>query len=165
QALEGGRDLVAGAITARPQPQLTPARGFEHRQLDPHLVDGRVRLPRLDPRPREAEQLRGAAERMPDDGFARFDIAVFADEAHAHLLRAGAAQAELLGEVAAQRARDEEQGLAILHRRLELPVGAREHRRLTWRQMIGLEPACELQGPSYFATMHALEHARTACRT
>src|SRR4029077_8955944 len=92
QSLESGGDLVAVAVPARPQPQLTPARSFEHRQLDPHLGDGSVRLPRLDPRAGEAEKLRGAAERMPDDGFARFDVAVLADQAHAHLFGAGAAQ-------------------------------------------------------------------------
>src|SRR5207248_3501620 len=90
QSLEGSADLVAVAITARPQPQLTPARRFQHRQLNPHLGDWRVRLPRLDPRAGEAEQLGGAAERMPDDGFARFHVAVFADEAQAHLPCAGA---------------------------------------------------------------------------
>src|SRR5437867_4161648 len=58
-------------------------------------------------------------------------------------------------------ARDEEQGLAILNRRLELPVGAREHRRLPWRQLIGLEPACEQHGASAFATQLALELARS----
>src|SRR2546423_13333223 len=101
-----------------------------------------MRLPRLDPRAGEAEQLRGAAERMPDDGFARLDVAVFADEAHAHLLCAGAPESKLLGKVAAQRARDEEQRLAILDRRLELAVRAREHRRLPGWQLIGLQAAC-----------------------
>src|SRR6266481_5981906 len=120
QSLERGGDLVAVAVAARPQPQLTPAGGFEHWQLDPHLGDGRVRLPRLDPRAGEAEQLPGAAERMSDDGFARFDLAVFAHDAHAHLLGARAAQSELLCEVSAQRPCDEEQGLAVLDRRLEL---------------------------------------------
>src|SRR5579859_620385 len=98
---------------------------------------------------------------MPDDGFARFDGAVFADEAHAHLLGAGTAQAQLLRQVSAQRAGDEEQRLAILDRRLELPVRAREHRRLPGRQLIGLEPAREQHRASAFTAQLALELARS----
>src|SRR5712692_1855520 len=98
---------------------------------------------------------------MPDDGFARFDLAAFAVETHAHLLCAGAAQSELLGEVSAQRTRDEEQGLAILDRRLELPVRAREHRRLPRHQLIGLEPACQQHCALALAAQLALELARS----
>src|SRR5258706_2851851 len=101
---------------------------------------------------------------MPDDGFARFDLAVFAVEAHAHLLGAGAAQSELLGEVSAQRARDEEQGLAVLDRRLELAVRTREHRRLPRRQLIGFEPACEQHCAPALAAQLALELARSERR-
>src|SRR5260370_11462873 len=96
---------------------------------------------------------------MPDDGFARFDLAAFAVETHSHLLCAGTAQSELLGEVTAQRARDEEKGLTILDRRLELPVRAREHRRLPRRQLIGLEPACEQHCAPALAAQLALELA------
>src|SRR5947199_5867378 len=98
---------------------------------------------------------------MAHDGFARFDVAVFAGEAHAHLLCSGASQPKLICKVPAQRARDEEQGLAILDRRLELPVRAREHRRLPRRQLIRLEPACEQHRASAFATQLALELARS----
>ncbi len=97
---------------------------------------------------------------MAHDGFARFDVAVFAGEAHAHLLCACASQSKLICKVPAQRARDEEQGFAILDRRLELPVRASEHRRLPRRQLIRLEPACEQHRALAFAPELALELAR-----
>src|SRR5690348_13196218 len=70
QSLERGGDLFARSIAARPQPQLTPARTLEHRQLNPHLRDWRSWLPFLDPRPDEPEQLDRAAQRMPHHRFA-----------------------------------------------------------------------------------------------
>src|SRR5260370_34306612 len=66
---------------------------------------------------------------MADDGVARSALSRVVDETHAHSLRSGAAQAELPGEVAAERSRDEEQRLTSFHRRLELAMRARELRR------------------------------------
>ena len=49
QTLHRGDDFIARTVAARPQPQLTPSRPFEDRQLDPQLRDRRTRLPFLDP--------------------------------------------------------------------------------------------------------------------
>ena len=67
QPLDRGRDLLAGSVVAGPQSQLTAARCFEHRQLDPQLGDRCAGLPLLDPSTDEAEQLRRAREGMADD--------------------------------------------------------------------------------------------------
>src|SRR5438874_11427479 len=91
QPLHRRRDLFAAPIAAGPQPDLAPARAFEHRQLDPQLGDRRARLPFLDPRADEPEQLCRAAQRMADDGFALFRCAWFHDKPDAQVLRAGAA--------------------------------------------------------------------------
>src|SRR5665213_1688640 len=64
QPLERGDHLVAGAVSAGPQPQLPAARALEDRQLDPQLGDRSARPPLLDPRADEAEELGCAAERV-----------------------------------------------------------------------------------------------------
>ena len=74
QSLQCGDDFFAGSIAARPQPQLTSARTLEDGQLYPQLGDGCARLPFLDPRTDQAEELGSAAERMTDDGLAHFRI-------------------------------------------------------------------------------------------
>src|SRR5713226_3532008 len=66
---------------------------------------------------------------MADERFARIGLGRFVGQAHANPLRSCAAQAELRGQVAAKRARDEEQRLTIFHWGLELAMRARELRR------------------------------------
>src|SRR5206468_9896808 len=115
QPLEGGDDLFARPIAARPQPQLTASGTLQHRQLDPQLRDRRARLPLLDPRPDQAEKLCLAAQRMPDDRLTLLVPRGLESHSHAHLLCPGATHAELVGEVASQRAGDEEQRHAVLN--------------------------------------------------
>ena len=80
-ALERGDELFVRATpphargAGTPKDELTPARRLEDRQLDPELIDWSTRLPFLDPRPDEPEQLGGAAERMTNDRLALFGIA------------------------------------------------------------------------------------------
>src|SRR5258708_19425021 len=74
QPLERGGPLLAGSIAARPKPQLAPRSAFEHRKLDPQLRDRRARLPFLDPRADQAEQLRRAAQWMAHDRLTLFGI-------------------------------------------------------------------------------------------
>src|SRR5260370_32242852 len=74
QPLERGGHLLAGSIAARPKPQLAPPSAFEHRKLDPQLRDRRPRLPFLDPRADQAEQLRCAAQWMAPDRLTLFGI-------------------------------------------------------------------------------------------
>src|SRR5229473_3697281 len=85
QSLERRDHLLAGSIAARPQPQLPPPRTLEHRQLDPQLGDRCARLPFLDPRADEAEQLRRAAQRMTHDSLALLGQRGFELQPHAHL--------------------------------------------------------------------------------
>src|ERR1700680_4470211 len=67
----------------------------------------------------------------------------FEEESYANVLGAGAAQAEIFSEVAAERAGDKEKSLAVFDRWLELAMGAREQRRAPWRELIRLESARE----------------------
>src|SRR5437879_7536025 len=63
---------------------------------------------------------------MTDAGRSLLGLGGLEDESHPHVLGACAAQPQLIGQVAAQRAGDEEKRLAILDRLSELPVCARE---------------------------------------
>src|SRR6267143_519123 len=146
QSLERGDDLFAVPIAARPQSQLPSPRRFEHRQLDPQLGDGRSWLPFLYPLTDKTEKLGLARQRMADDGLALVWLIGFVGEPHSHLLRARAAQAQLGGKVAAQRAGDEQQRLAIFHRRLELPMRARELRWAPWDELIRFSAAGQQDG-------------------
>jgi hypothetical protein len=80
---------------------------------------------------------------MAHDGVALIRASGFEMESHPHLFGAGAAQAELTGEVAAERAGDKEQSLAVFDRWIELAVGAGEQWRAPWRELIRLEAARE----------------------
>src|SRR5258708_36343857 len=79
---------------------------------------------------------------------------------HAHLFRTRAAQSQLCGEVAAQRARDEQHCLAVFDRLVELPMSACEKRRAPWRQLVGLEASREQDRMPSLATELAFQLAR-----
>src|SRR5438094_9122113 len=159
QPLEGGDDLFARPIAARPQPELTASGTLQHRQLDPQLRDRCARLPLLDPRPDQAEKLCLAAQRMPDDRLTLLVLRGIESHSHAHLLCPGATQAQLVGGVAAQRAGDEEQRLAVLDRLAELAMRAGEQRRAPGPQLVWLEPACEQYRVTSLAAELALQLA------
>jgi hypothetical protein len=76
---------------------------------------------------------------MAHEGVAFLLGACFENESDPHVLGAGAAQAELAREVAAERASDEEESLTILDRWLELAMRAGELRWAPWRELIRLE--------------------------
>src|ERR1700693_6193807 len=143
QALERGAHLLAVAVPARPQSQLPPARALQDRELDPQLGDRGTRLPLLDPRTDEAEELGRAAQWMAHKGVAFLGTTGFGKESHPHVLGAGAAQAELTREVAAERAGDKEQSLAVFDRRLELAMRARELRWQPRSELVRLVAARE----------------------
>src|SRR5206468_10888580 len=69
-------------------------------------------------------------------------------------------QAELVGEVTAQRAGDEEQRLAVLDRLAELAMHAGEERRTPGHELVWLEPACEQHRVTSLAAELALQLAR-----
>ena len=54
QALERSDHLIAVAVSARPQAQLSPPRPLQQGELDPQLGDRSARLPLLYPRTDEA---------------------------------------------------------------------------------------------------------------
>src|SRR5450759_5312461 len=78
---------------------------------------------------------------MAHNGVAFLRATGFEKESHTHVLGAGAAEAELSGKVAAERAGDEEQGLAVFDRWIELAMGAREQGRAPWRERVRLHAA------------------------
>src|SRR2546422_3918570 len=98
---------------------------------------------------------------MPDDGLSLLGFGGLEDESHPHVLSAGAAKPELIGEVAAQRAGDEQQRLTILNRLSELPVRAREKWWTPRFELIGFEASCGQHGVPPIATQLAFELART----
>lgn len=157
QSLERGDHLFARSIAARPQPQLPPARCFEHWQLDPELGDRRAWLPLLDPWADEPKQLGGARERMADDRVTLVMLIRFVDEPHPHTLRARAAQSQLRGKVAAESASDKEERFSILDRRLELAMHAREQRRAPRSELIRFRTAREQDSMPAGATELALQ--------
>jgi hypothetical protein len=85
------------------------------------------------------------------------------EKPHENLLGARAAQAQLGGEVVAQRSRDEQQSLAVFDRWIELPVDAGEKRRTPWHQLIRLESSREQDRMTSIATELALQLARADC--
>src|SRR5450759_1403798 len=80
---------------------------------------------------------------------------------HTNALGARPAQAELLREVATQRVRDEQQGLAVFDRLLELSMRAGEKRRTPRRELVGLETSCEQDRVPSVAAELALQLAWT----
>src|SRR5438445_13899069 len=99
---------------------------------------------------------------MPDDGLSLLGLGGLEDESHPHVLGAGAAKPELIGQVAAQRAGDEEKRLAILDRLSELPVCAREKWWAPRFALIGPKASCEQDGVPPIASELAFELARAA---
>ncbi len=97
---------------------------------------------------------------MADDSLALLGQRGFELQLHAHLFRTRAAQSQLFGEVAAQRARDEEHCLAIFDRLFELSMSAGKERRAPWRQLIRLEATREQDRMPAIATELALQLAR-----
>jgi hypothetical protein len=77
------------------------------------------------------------------------------------MLGTGAAQPELIGQVAAQRAGDEQQRFTILDRLSELPVRAREKWWTPRFELIGFEASREQHGVPPIASELAFELART----
>ena len=98
---------------------------------------------------------------MAHNGVAFLRATGFEKESHTHVLGAGAAEAELSGKVAAERAGDEEQGFAIFDRWIELAMGAGEQGRAPRRELIRLEAAREQNRMSPGAAELALELALT----
>src|ERR1700674_734598 len=160
QSLERRGHLFAGSVAARPQAQLPLACAFQHRQLDPQLCDRCARLPFLDPRADEAEQLCRAAQRMSHDGLALFRLRRLKPQPHAYVLRARAAQTHLFGKVAAQRARDEQHRFAIFDWLVELSMRAREKRWAPGGELVGLETSREQDRMPSIAAELALQLAR-----
>src|SRR2546427_9530653 len=97
---------------------------------------------------------------MPDDGLSLLGFGGLEDESHPHVLGAGAAQPQLIGQVAAQSARDEEKRLTILNRLSELPVRAREKWWTPRFELIGFEASREQHGVPPIASELAFELAR-----
>src|SRR5258708_23733288 len=89
---------------------------------------------------------------------------LFETQPHPHLLRAGAAQTQLFGKVAAKRTRDEQHRFAIFDRLLELSMRARERRRTPGRELVGLEASREQDSMTPVAAELALELAWSDCR-
>src|SRR5258708_1990701 len=81
---------------------------------------------------------------------------LFETQPHPHLLRAGAAQTQLFGKVAAKRTRDEQHRFAIFDRLLELSMRAREKRRTPGRELVGLEASREQDSMTPVAPQLAL---------
>src|ERR1035437_7824540 len=101
---------------------------------------------------------------MAHDGVAFLRATGFEKESHTHVLGAGAAEAELTGKVAAERACDEEQCLAVFDRWIELAMGAGEQRRAPRREQIRLEAAREQDRMPTGAAELALQLALTEGR-
>src|SRR5258708_35843363 len=89
---------------------------------------------------------------------------LFETQPHPHLLRAGAAQTQLFGKVAAKRTRDEQHRFAIFDRLLELSMRAREKRRTPGRELVGLEASREQDSMTPVAAELALELPWSDCR-
>src|SRR5437899_2134280 len=87
----------------------------------------------------------------------------FEKEPHPYVLGARAAQAKFAGEVAAERAGDEEQGFSVFDGWIELAIGAREHWRAPWRELIRLQAAREQDCMPPRAAELALQLALTDC--
>src|SRR5438094_9195040 len=98
---------------------------------------------------------------MPDDGLSLLGFGGLEDESHPRVLGTGGAEPELMGQVAAQRAGDEEKRLAILDRLSELPVCAREKWWAPRFELIGFEALREQHRVPPIATELAFELART----
>src|SRR5712664_1711798 len=98
---------------------------------------------------------------MADDDLLLFWFSRLEEKSHPHMLGARAAQSELVGEVAAQRAGDEEQSFAVLNRFAELPVGAGEEGRAPRLELIRLETARKHHRMPPIATELALQLSRT----
>src|SRR5207249_6688784 len=98
---------------------------------------------------------------MPDDGLSLLGLGGLEYESHPHVLGTGAAQPQLIGEVAAQSARDEEKRLTILDRLSELPVRAREKWWAPVFKLIWFEATREQHRVPPIATQLAFELART----
>src|SRR5438094_7729066 len=98
---------------------------------------------------------------MPDDGLSLLGFGGLEDESHPRVLGTGAAQPQLIGEVAAQRAGDEEKRLALLARLSELPVCAREKWWAPRFELIGFAALREQPRVLPIATELAFELART----
>src|SRR5439155_4100014 len=77
------------------------------------------------------------------------------------LFRSCAAKPQLVRQVAAQRARDKEQRLAVLDRFAELPMRAREKRRSPRLELIRLQAAREQDRVPPVATELAFQRAWT----
>src|SRR5437879_8292770 len=99
---------------------------------------------------------------MTDAGRSLLGLGGLEDESHPHVLGACAAQPQLIGEVAAQRAGDEEKRLAILDRLSELPVHAREKWWAPRFELIWFEASREQRRVPPIATEMAFELARAA---
>src|SRR5262245_33457460 len=98
---------------------------------------------------------------MADDGLSLLGLTRLEDESHSQVLGARTAKSQLVGEVAAQRARDEEQRLAVLDRRAELAMRTCEHRRPPRHELVRLEPTRELHRVPPVAAKLTLELARS----
>ena len=101
---------------------------------------------------------------MADDRGAFVRVARLEKNSYSHVLGPRAAQAELAGEVAAQRSGDEQQSLAVFHRWLELAVGAGEEWWAPWHQLIGLVAAREQDRMASLAAELALQLPRSEGR-
>src|SRR5256886_12650643 len=98
---------------------------------------------------------------MPDDGLSLLGLGGLEYESHPHVLGAGAAKPELIGQVAAQRAGDEEKRLAILDRLSELPVCAREKWWAPRFELIWFEATRQQHRVPPIAAQLAFQLART----
>src|SRR5437868_13566757 len=98
---------------------------------------------------------------MPDDGLPVFEFSGLEAKSHHHVLRARAAQPQLIRQVTAQCAGDEQERLTILNRLSELPVCAREEWWTPRFELIGFEASREQHGVPPVATELAFELART----
>src|SRR6476660_9452349 len=96
---------------------------------------------------------------MAHEGVPALWFAHFETQSNPHVLGARAAEAELAREVAAERAGDEEQSLAVFDRRLELAMRARELRRQPRCELIRLEASRQQDRMSPGAAELALQLA------
>src|SRR2546430_11453440 len=94
---------------------------------------------------------------MPNDRLPLLVLRGLESHSHADLLCPRAPQAELVSEVTAQRAGDEEQRLAILDRLAELAMGAGEERRTPGHELGWLEAACEQHRGTFLPAELALQ--------
>ena len=84
----------------------------------------------------------------------------FEQESHPHLLGARTAQSQLVSQVSTERARDEQQRLAVFDRLIELPMRAREEWWVPRHELIGLQPPREEHRMPAIAPELALELSR-----